>query len=192
MRIISGSARGRRLSVPRSGTRPTADRVRESVFSAVESRLGTFGGLRVADLYAGSGAVGLESLSRGAARALFVERDRGALEVLRANIAAVGLPGGVVVDDDVTRMASTAPSPSASGPYDLVFADPPYELESAVLEEVLAGLGEHGWLAEGALVLIERSRRRDGVTWPDGFDPDRDRTYGETVVRSAIWYGRTP
>jgi len=162
------------------------------VFSAVESRLGTFGGLRVADLYAGSGAVGLESLSRGAARALFVERDRGALEVLRANIAAVGLPGGVVVDDDVTRMASTAPSPSASGPYDLVFADPPYELESAVLEEVLAGLGEHGWLAEGALVLIERSRRRDGVTWPDGFDPDRDRTYGETVVRSAIWYGRTP
>jgi len=192
MRIIAGSARGRRLSVPRSGTRPTADRVRESVFSAVESRVGTFGGLRVADLYAGSGAVGLESLSRGATRALFVERDRAALEVLRANIAAVGLAGGVVVDADVTRLVSTGPAPSAMGPYDLVFADPPYELDSGVLEGVLSGLAAHGWLAEGALVLIERSRRRDRVTWPEGYEPDRDRTYGETVVRSAIWYGRVP
>jgi 16S rRNA (guanine966-N2)-methyltransferase len=119
-----------------------------------------------------------------------VENDRRALDVVRANAAAVGLPGAAVHAGDVSRVASSAPPRDAQAPYDLVFADPPYDLADPVLDAVLAGLAEHGWLAEGALVLVERPRRRSATTWPDGYEPDRERTYGETVVRSALWYGR--
>lgn len=189
-RVIAGSARGRRLAVPGAGTRPTADRVREAVFSAVTSALGSLGGARVLDLYAGSGAVGIEALSRGAAHALLVESDRRALDVVRANVASVGLPGAVVLGADVSRLTGAAPPPGALAPYDLVFADPPYDTADDVLDAVLAGLAEHGWLADGALVLLERPRRRTVTTWPEGYEVDRERTYGETVVRSARWYGR--
>ena len=189
-RVIAGSARGRRLAVPGTGTRPTADRVREAVFSAVSSALGSLGGAHVLDLYAGSGAVGIEALSRGAAHALLVESDRKALEVVRANIATVGLPGAVVIGADVSRITSSSPPPGAQAPYDLVFADPPYDLDDAALDAVIAGLAQHGWLADGSLVLVERPRRRSVTSWPDGFEPRRERTYGETVVRSALWYGR--
>jgi 16S rRNA (guanine966-N2)-methyltransferase len=189
-RVIAGSARGRRLAVPASGTRPTADRVREAVFSAVTSALGSLGGARVLDLYAGSGAVGIEALSRGAGHALLVESDRKALEVLRTNLATVGLPGGVALGGDVSRITSAAPPPGAQPPYDLVFADPPYDTADETLDAVVAGLAEHGWLADGALVLLERPRRRTATTWPAGFEVGKERTYGETVVRSALWYGR--
>jgi 16S rRNA (guanine966-N2)-methyltransferase len=189
-RVIAGSARGRRLAVPSAGTRPTADRVREAVFSAVTSALGSLGGARVLDLYAGSGAVGIEALSRGAAHALMVESDRKALDVVRANVASVGLPGAAVLGGDVSRITAAAPPPVAHAPYDLVFADPPYDLPDATLDAVVAGLAEHGWLGEGALVLLERPRRRTATTWPDGFEVGKERTYGETVVRAALWYGR--
>ncbi len=188
MRIVSGAARGRRLAVPPAGTRPTADRVREALFSAVESHLGALGGLRVADLYAGSGAVGLEALSRGAGHVLLVEHDRKALTVLRANVDTVRLRGAVVLDADVLRLVGSAPV--SGGDYDLVFADPPYDVADPVVEAVLAGLGERGWLAVGALVLVERSRRAAAFTWPEGYSADKDRRYGETIVRSALWYGR--
>jgi 16S rRNA (guanine966-N2)-methyltransferase len=186
-RIIAGSARGRRLAVPGAGTRPTADRVREAVFSAVTSSLGSLGGARVLDLYAGSGAIGLEALSRGAAHALLVERDRAALAVLRANVASLGLAGAEVLGADVARVVAGAPVGPA---YDLVFADPPYELADGDLERVLTDLAAHGWLADGALVLVERARRGDTLDWPEGYRVDRDRSYGETVVRSALWYVR--
>jgi 16S rRNA (guanine966-N2)-methyltransferase len=189
-RVIAGSARGRRLAVPGAGTRPTADRVREAVFSAVTSALGSLGGAHVLDLYAGSGAVGIEALSRGAAHVLLVESDRKARDVVCANVATVGLPGAVVIGNDVSRVTSAAPPPGAQPPYDLVFADPPYDLDDASLDAVIAGLAQHGWLGEGSLVLVERPRRRSATTWPDGFEPGRERTYGETVVRSALWYGR--
>jgi 16S rRNA (guanine966-N2)-methyltransferase len=189
-RVIAGSARGRRLAVPPAGTRPTADRVREAVFSAVESRLGALGGLHVLDLYAGSGAVGLEALSRGAAHALLVERDRRALDVLRANAAVVGLPGGVVLPGDVGVLVQHPAPASARPAYDLVFLDPPYDVPDADVEQVLGGLAANGWLADGALVLVERARRGSALVWPDGYDADKDRRYGETLVRSALWYGR--
>ena len=189
-RVIAGSARGRRLAVPPAGTRPTSDRVREAVFSAVQSRLGSLGGLHVVDLYAGSGAVGLEALSRGAAHALLVERDRRALDVLRANVATLALPGAVVLASDVATLVLHEPPATASPPYDLAFLDPPYDVPDADVESVLAGLAGHGWLADGALVLVERARRRSALTWPDGYEVDRDRIYGETLVRSALWYGR--
>jgi len=189
-RIIAGSARGRRLAVPQSGVRPTADRVREALFSAIESRVGPLGGLRMLDLYAGSGAVGLEALSRGAAHVLLVERDRKALEVVRANVAAVGLPNAVVLGADVSSLTSSAPPTSAVAPYDVVFLDPPYELGDDVVEPVLGGLARNGWLGEGSLVVVERARRRRGRTWPEGYEPGRDRDYGDTRVRTALWYGR--
>lgn len=189
-RVIAGAARGRRLAVPPAGTRPTSDRVREAVFSAVESRLGALGGLHVLDLYAGSGAVGLEALSRGAAHALLVERDRRALDVVRANAAVVGLEGAVVLPGDVGALTTHEPPAAARPPYDLVFLDPPYDVPDHDVEQVLAGLAAHGWLADGALVLVERARRGSALVWPTGFEQDKDRTYGETLVRSALWYGR--
>ena len=152
MRIVAGVARGRRLASPAAGTRPTSDRVREALFNSIESRLGALGGLRVLDLYAGSGAVGLEALSRGAAHVLLVEKDRAALEVVRANIAAVRLDGAVVVSGDVTSLTSHAPPTQAAAPYDVVVADPPYSLDDVVVEGVLQGLATHGWLDEGSLV----------------------------------------
>jgi 16S rRNA (guanine966-N2)-methyltransferase len=160
------------------------------LFSAVESRLGAMGGLRALDLYAGSGAVGLEALSRGAGHVLLVERDRKALAVVRANIDAVHLPGAVALGQDVAALVASEPPPSAVAPYDLVYADPPYDLGDDVVEGVLHGLDAHGWLAPGALVLVERARRGPRFAWPSGYDPDRDRSYGDTEVRSALWYGR--
>lgn len=189
MRIVAGAARGRRLTPPAASTRPTSDRVREALFSSIESRLGALGGLRVLDLYAGSGAVGLEALSRGASHVLLVEKDRAALEVIRANVAAVRLPGAVVLASDVTSLTASAATQPA---YDVVFADPPYDVADDVVERVLDGLAAHGWLAEEALVVVERARPRRGVTfsWPEGYDALRDRAYGDTVVRTALWYGR--
>lgn len=191
-RIIAGAARGRRLAVPPAGTRPTSDRVREALLSALEHELGTLGGARVADLYAGSGAVGLEAISRGAAHALLVEKDRKAVAVLRENVAALGLDGAVVLPDDVARLVASAPPGAARAPYDLVFADPPYDVADDDVEAVLVGLGVHGWLADGGLVVVERARPRrgGGFAWPDGYEPLKDRTYGETVLRTALWYGR--
>jgi 16S rRNA (guanine966-N2)-methyltransferase len=191
-RIIAGSARGRRIAVPRAGVRPTSDRVREALFSSVESKLGALAGLRLVDLYAGSGAIGLEALSRGASHVLLVERDRRALETVTANIATVGLPNAVALGSDVTSLTSMVPPPSAVAPYDVAFLDPPYDVPDQVVEGVLAGLADNGWLDDGSLVVVEREkpRRGEGFAWPDGFEPQRDKDYGGTRVRSALWYGR--
>jgi 16S rRNA (guanine966-N2)-methyltransferase len=190
MRIIAGAARGRRIAVPPAGTRPTSDRVRVAVYGSIESRLGSLAGAHVLDLYAGSGAVGLEALSRGASHVLLVERDRAAQAVVRANVDAVKVPGAVVLGHDVSRLVSAAPPGSAAPPYDQVYVDPPNDVAADVVQDVLAGLAAHGWLADEALVLVERARRGAAFTWPDGYEADRDRTYGDTVVRSALWYGR--
>ena len=180
-RIIGGAARGRRLAVPPGGTRPTSDRAREALFSALESARGGLAGAVVLDLYAGSGAVGLEALSRGAAHATLVERDARVVAVLRDNAAAVGLPGAEVVAEAVEHRLRQG----AARRYDLVFVDPPYAEPSERVIEALAALREHGWLAAGALVVVERSAREPWL-WPPGYTPDRDRRYGE----AALWYGR--
>lgn len=181
-RVIAGSAGGRRLRVPPgNGTRPTSDRAREGLFSSVTSELGGLRGLRVLDLYAGSGAVGLEALSRGAAGVLLVESDARAVAVARANIDAVALPGVAVAADRVERLLSRPP---AGGPYDLVFADPPYAVPGAAVTAVLAQLGD-AWLAGGALVVVERATRSGPVDWPPGFSAGKSRRYGE----ASFWYG---
>lgn len=180
-RIIAGAAGGRRLAVPRDGTRPTTDRVRESLFSSLDSRLGSWSGLRVLDLYAGTGALGLEALSRGAAGVVLVEKDPGAVRLISANIAAVGLPGADAVRADVAAFCA---SPGEA--FDLVLADPPYSLDAMTIREALAALESTGRLHDDCLVVVERPRRDPGRPFPEGWAEERLRTYGET----ALWYGQ--
>ena len=185
-RVIAGEAGGRRLAVPDGrDTRPTSDRAREGLFATISSIAGPLAGARVLDLYAGSGAVGLEALSRGAAQVLLVEYGARAARVIRQNIEVIGLPGATVVADRVERVLARGP---AEGRYDVVFADPPYALADAAVTQVLLLLAEHGWLAAGALVIVERATRSGSLSWPDGFVPDRVRRYGE----ATFWYGRVP
>jgi 16S rRNA (guanine966-N2)-methyltransferase len=181
-RIIGGSAGGRRLRTPSGGsTRPTSDRVREAMFSAIDAAVGSISGLRFLDLYAGSGAVGLEALSRGAAHVLLVESSPRAAKVIRANVETLGLPGAEVVADRVERVLRQAPPE----PYDLVFADPPYAVTDDAVRLVLEALRDNGWLAPGALVAVERATRGAPVTWPPGYTESRARRYGE----GTLWYG---
>jgi len=165
-------------------TRPTSDRAREAMFAAAGSILGSFGGTRVLDLYAGSGAFGLEALSRGAAAALLVEADPRSARVIRANIDAVGLGGARLVHDRVERLLARG-LPAGEQPYDVAFADPPYALDGGEMTAVLAELAAGGWLAPGALVIVERAARSGPLRWPDGFAAGRSRQYGQAM----LWYG---
>jgi len=181
-RVIAGEAGGRRLAVPAGmSTRPTSDRAREGLFSSVLSELGSLAGKRALDLYAGSGAVGLEALSRGAAHALMVESDARAVAVIRANMATVAIAGAQVRGEKVERLLARPPE---QGPYDLVFADPPYALAGAAVTRVLALLARD-WLAPGALVVVERATRSGEVGWPAGIAVGKSRKYGE----ATFWYG---
>ncbi|GAB2695646.1 16S rRNA (guanine(966)-N(2))-methyltransferase RsmD [Thalassiella azotivora] len=177
-RIVAGAARGRTLVVPRGdATRPTSDRVREALFSRLEHE-GVVAGARVLDLFAGSGALGLEAASRGAAHVLLVEQARPALTALRRNVDALGLDGVQVVGSPVERHLAATPLE----PYDLVLADPPYPLAEDALATVLGALVEHEWLAEGAVVVVERSARGPEPGWPAGLVRFDERRYGETVL----------
>jgi 16S rRNA (guanine966-N2)-methyltransferase len=178
-RIIAGRAGGRRIAVPPSGTRPTSDRVREALFSALTADPG-LDGAAVLDLCAGSGALGLEALSRGAAHALFVELDRRAAGVLRRNVADVGLPGAVVR----TATAATVLAGPADRAYDLVLVDPPYATPDAEVARWLAAAHPRGWLADGAVVVVERPRG-GAFPWPAPLEPVRERRYGDTVLFTA-------
>ena len=183
-RVIAGAAGGRRLAVPPgNGTRPTSDRAREGLFASVMSEFGgRLDGLRVMDLYAGSGALGLEALSRGAAHVLLVESDARAAAVIKANVTAVGLPGAAVAVDRAERLLAR-PQQRERG-YDLVVADPPYAAAGAAVRAVL-DLLRGGWLAAGALVVVERATRSGAVDWPPGYDAGKSRRYGE----ATFWYG---
>jgi 16S rRNA (guanine966-N2)-methyltransferase len=184
-RVIAGAAGGRRLAVPPgNGTRPTSDRAREGLFSTWESLLGSLRGARVLDLYGGSGAVGLEALSRGAEHVLLVESDARAARTIRANIRALGLPGAELRTGRAEQ-AVAGPAP-ASGPYDVVFLDPPYAAADEELREILLTLAGNRWLAPDALATVERSTRGGDFGWPVGFEGLRARRYGE----GTLWYGR--
>jgi 16S rRNA (guanine966-N2)-methyltransferase len=183
-RVIAGQAGGRRLAVPPgTTTRPTSDRAREGLFASLLSELGSFDRARVLDLYAGSGAIGLEALSRGADHVRLVESDARAAAVIKANIAAVALPGATLAVDRVERLLSRPPADTEDR-YDLVIADPPYAVTEEAVTRVLTLL-EAGWLAAGALVVIERATRSGPVDWPPGFLPGKSRRYGE----ATFWYG---
>ena len=182
-RIIGGLAGGRRIRTPKGGaTRPTSDRVREALFSSVESTLGTLHGLSFLDVYAGSGAVGLEAASRGAEWVTFVERDRSAAGAIYGNARTLGFSNVTVMTAPASTLATGVPSRA----FQVVFLDPPYDVSGASLGRTLAAVAEAGWLAQGALVVVERSGRSEVWVWPTGFRAERDRRYGDTV----LWYGR--
>jgi 16S rRNA (guanine966-N2)-methyltransferase len=184
-RVIAGKAGGRRLAVPPgNGTRPTSDRAREGLFSTWQSLLGgPLRGERVLDLYAGSGAVGLEALSRGAGHTLLVEADARAARTIRENVKNLGLPGAEVRAGKAEQIIRT---PAPTEPYDLVFLDPPYAVTDDDLREILLTLRTEHWLAPDALVTVERSTRGGEFAWPAGFDAVKARRYGE----GTFWYGR--
>jgi 16S rRNA (guanine966-N2)-methyltransferase len=183
-RIIAGAHGGRRLSAPSGAhTRPTSDRVREAFFSSLET-MTDLSGARFADLYAGSGAVGLEALSRGATHALLVESDAKAARIIRDNIAALRVgPAARLVTGKVLQ---TLADPPGGGPFDVVFADPPYALGADEIDTLQEELVANGWLAPDAVVIFERSTRSGPLNWVDGLAGVRTRRYGETT----LWYGR--
>lgn len=182
-RIVGGRHGGRRLSAPPGrGTRPTTDRVREALFNALDAAVGV-AGTRFLDLYAGSGAVGLEAASRGAVGVLLVESDPRAARAAGANIAALGLADRVRLRVGSVEQVLRAGS---DRPYDIVFADPPYGAPAAEIDAMLTALACGGWLAEEAMIVVERSTRGDPVGSVPEITFDRSRRYGETV----LWYGR--
>ncbi|MHB1164962.1 MAG: 16S rRNA (guanine(966)-N(2))-methyltransferase RsmD [Candidatus Nanopelagicales bacterium] len=188
MRIVAGAARGRRLAVPPSGTRPTSDRVREALFSTLESDMAADGvawaDIDVLDLFAGSGALGLEALSRGARGAVLVESGRPAAAVATAHARTVGLPGATVIVRDARRLVTASPPPARAS---LCLADPPYGWAAEEVAELLDGLARAHWLAAGATAVVERPARDPASPLPATWTPVRRRCYGDT----ALWYGRT-
>jgi 16S rRNA (guanine(966)-N(2))-methyltransferase RsmD len=182
-RIVAGTRGGRRIGTPPGrDTRPTSDRVREGLFSTL-SAVTDLQDSRFVDLYAGSGAVGLEAASRGASAVLLVESDARAARIVRENIAALGL--GQVCQLSAARVA-TALADSPGEPFDIVFADPPYAMDDQEIARMLTALVERPWLTADAWVVVERSTRSPEPLWPEGVTPDRSRRYGE----SLLWYGR--
>lgn len=183
MRIIAGEWRGRPLIAPKGDTtRPTADRTREALFSMLASRLGTFEGTHVADLFAGSGALGLEALSRGAATCLFVEQDRAAIDALRANAARLG------IDRPDLRTTSVLALGPAQRPLDLILMDPPYETGAGAV--ALDKLNRLGWIGPATLVSIETSRREDVTV--KGFETDAVRDIGKARLHLLRPAGENP
>ena len=188
-RIIAGSRGGRRLETPSGDTtRPTTDRVREALFSTLAAWAGSasapaddaLAGLAVLDLYAGSGAIGLEAASRGAAPVLLVESDARTAALARRNVASLALPVAVR-----TTAVETLARTTADRAHDIAFADPPYALASDRLDAVVADLLAHGWLAPDGLLVLERSSRSTPPRWPAAVDEAWTRAYGETVLHFA-------
>jgi len=185
VRIIAGRFRGRRLAAPAGDdTRPTSDRVRESVFSSLASLLGPdLGGGAVLDAFSGSGALALEALSRGCRSATVVESDRKAVSAIRGNVEALDAAGQVrLVTGDVFALAESGSVPG--GPFALILIDPPYRLPSTEIMALVAALGGHDLLEDGAIVVFEH-RRGVGVEWPEGFVPLTHKRYGTTEIDIA-------
>jgi 16S rRNA (guanine966-N2)-methyltransferase len=191
-RIVAGTVGGRTLVVPPSGTRPTSERVREALFSRLEHD-GVIDGGRVLDLFAGSGALGIEAASRGAESVTLVESARKAADVARRNVAALGLERTVrVLAEPAERYAARLAADGAPGGHalDLVLVDPPYDLSAAALAGILADLAAPGVLADHAVVAVERARRSGAPDWPDGLVAVATKTYGDTAVHFAEPAGR--
>jgi 16S rRNA (guanine966-N2)-methyltransferase len=180
-RIIAGRAGSIALEVPDAGTRPTSDRVRESLFGALESA-DALRGATVLDLYAGSGALGLEAVSRGAASADLVEKAPRAASIVQRNADRVAKAVGRDAAITVHRTSVAAYLTTRRGPFDLVFLDPPYDIAEAEVTQALALLVPA--LAPGALVIVERARRSPEPSWPDTLVPARSKRYGDT----ALWW----
>jgi 16S rRNA (guanine966-N2)-methyltransferase len=185
LRVVAGTAGGRRLVAPK-GARPTTDRVKEAVFSLLGDE--RIQGAAVLDLYAGSGALGIEALSRGAVNAVFVDRDRGAQLAIRANLEVTGFTErgrlvGSAVAPFLARAATRAPDESPiEVSFDLVFVDPPYDAAAGEVARVLQALADGGMLAAGATVVLERGRLGHPPALPGRWQIEKERSYGDTLI----------
>lgn len=181
-RVIGGDFRGRAIKVPDAETRPTSSRVREAIFSSVEHAVSGLDDLRVLDLFSGSGAFGIESISRGATEAVLVEKDLRAADTLHSNVANFGIKNArVVIADAFTEVSQR----SGRGSFDVVFIDPPYSFEDEQVNALIRQLSENDWLNEYALIVVERGSRSQ-VVWPESVEELRKKVYGDTT----IWYGQ--
>lgn len=182
-RIIAGFAGSLTIGVPGYGTRPTSDRVREAIFSSLDAR-GIIDGARVVDLYAGSGALGLEAASRGAAHVTLVEKSAGATATCRRNAAIIlkSAPKGSTLAIEVTGRPVQSFLTSTEDTWDIAFLDPPYDLGEAELLHNLEQLDRH--LSPGAVVIVERSSRSPEPAWPHGLELEKRKDYGDT----ALWW----
>jgi 16S rRNA (guanine966-N2)-methyltransferase len=181
-RIIGGDFRGRSIKVPDAEIRPTSSRVREAIFSSVEHAVSGLDDLRVLDLFSGSGAFGIESISRGAAESVLIEKDLRAADSLHTNIASFGIKNAKVVIADVFIEVAQK---CGRGTFDVVFIDPPYAVEDEQVDSLIANLVENDWLNEYALIVVERGSRSQ-VLWPQQVEELRKKVYGDT----SIWYGQ--
>lgn len=185
MRIIAGVAKGRSLSSVATSTRPTSDRAREALFSTLTSEFGDFLGLNVLDLFAGSGAIGLEALSRGASIVHAVEKDDNACKSISVNSAAVEkaqTPGKFhLFSMSAQKFAENSPEVK----YHIIYIDPPYDYPNSELTTLLEKLDENGFMAAESLVAVERATKTDPVNWPAGYEPIREKTYGQATIYYA-------
>lgn len=186
VRIIAGSAKGRTLVTPAGVTRPTSDRTREGIFSALESEIGTCEGITFLDLYGGTGAVGLEALSRGAAEVIAVEKDVKAANVCRENYELI--KNVVTGRFSVLRMSVDAfldLDTNKESHFDVIYLDPPYDVPNSTIEKVLSKIIERKILRSDGVVIAERASRSNAFSWPQGYTPIKERKYGEGTVYFA-------
>jgi 16S rRNA (guanine966-N2)-methyltransferase len=186
MRIIAGSSKGKTLFSPPDTTRPTSDRAREGLFSSLESEFGSIDGLNVLDLFSGSGAVGVEALSRGAAHVYSIEQHEATARVTSKNFELVNNPTGkfAVINSSALRFVS-APRQIT---FDIIFMDPPYEVANSDIEELITQIDAHGLLAERGIIAIERASKKTPFLWPAPFVQEKIRSYGQ----GSIFYGGRP
>ena len=183
-RVIAGELRGRLLKVPEAGTRPTAERVREAVFSTLTS-LDALAEVCVLDLFAGSGALGIEAISRGANNCVFIENHKNAIAVINKNIEDLNV-NAQVIDAKVETLLNAKPAEKLNMPAQLIFLDPPYEMPLEQISKVITQGLKNAWFSADAILVIETSKRSGDFVWPDGFESIRDKSYGDTCV----WYGQ--
>ncbi len=185
MRIIAGVAKGRTLGTVAGATRPTSDRAREGLFSSLLSEFGDFLGLHVLDLFGGSGAIGLEALSRGASLVHIVEKDVDAQKTIENNCELVNKNKPVVKFHLYSMSAQRFVSDPPKEKYHIVYVDPPFDFSDAEVEEILTKLNTGGFLKEDAIIAVERTSKRSHFSWPQGFSAVRERNYGQ----ATIFYG---
>lgn len=185
MRIIAGVAKGRTLSTVSGATRPTSDRAREGLFSSLTSEFGDFLGLHVLDLFAGSGAVGFEALSRGATLVHGVEKESDAIKTITTNSELVAKAGPTGKFHLYSMSVQRFVSDPAHDQYHLVYIDPPYDFPSFELEEILRLLAQGNFLKSDAFIAVERRAKGGKFTWPQSYEPVRERNYGQATIYYA-------
>ena len=185
MRIIAGVAKGRTLAAVADATRPTSDRAREGLFSSLASEFGSFEGLHVLDLFGGSGAIGLESLSRGATLVHVVEKDEAAQRTIDTNFELIkkSKPEGKFQLFGMSAERFLKDGPKVK--YHLVYIDPPYDFSNQAVEDFLSALHDYEFLSSDAFIAVERTARGDQFIWPDAFSPARERNYGHATIYYA-------